>query len=238
MLPLRLNPMLDLDRLAAAYRPTRRLVIEDFLDEASAAALLRWATTTEQWRHILNGGDTVFEIPRADYLAMPAEERDRLGQAVTTAARTGFQYRYDSIRVEDDAAARVKRATPLDAFAILMSAPETLALLGHVIGVPDLDFADAQATAYRPGDFLTGHDDNVVGKGRSAAYVLSLNPSWRPEWGGLLLFHDGSRVDGVVPGFNRLSLFGVPQTHSVSSVTPAAAVPRYSITGWLRVSTE
>jgi len=238
MVPLRLNPTLDPDRLAAAYRPTRRLVIEDFLDEASAAALHRWATTTEDWRHILNGGEKVFEIPRAAYLAMPAAERDTLDQAVTAAARTGFQYRYDSIRVEDDAAARAKRATPLDAFAILMSAPETLALFGHVIGAPDLDFADAQATAYRPGDFLTGHDDNVAGKGRRAAYVLGLTPAWRPEWGGLLLFHDGPRVDGIVPGFNRLSLFGVPQTHSVSSVAAAAAAPRYSITGWLRVTTE
>ncbi len=237
MEPLRLNPALDPDRLAADYRPARRLVIEDFLDERSAAALHGWAVTTGDWRHILNGGDTVFEIPRATYLAMPAAERGTLDEAVTTAARTGFQYRYDSIRVDDDPAARAKRATLLDAFAALMCAPATLALLGHVIGMRDLDFADAQATAYRSGDFLTGHDDNVAGKGRRAAYVLGLNPAWRPEWGGLLLFHDGARVDGIVPGYNRLSLFGVPQPHSVSSVTPAAAAPRYSITGWLRVTT-
>jgi len=236
MASLRLNPALDPDRLAAAYRPTRRLVIDDSLDEASAALLHDWIATAEDWRHIVNGRDTVFEIPRPAYLAMSAEERGRLDEAVTAAARTGFQYRYDSIRVDDDPVARAKRAMPVDAFAALMAAPATLALLGQVIGAGDLDFADAQATAYWPGDFLTGHDDNVAGKGRRAAYVLGLNPEWRPEWGGLLLFHDGPRVDGVVPGYNRLSLFGVPQPHSVSNVVAAAARPRYSITGWLRAT--
>lgn len=234
MVMLRLNPALDPDRLAAAYRPRRRLVIDGFLDEASAAALHGWAAATEDWRHILNGGDKVFEIPRAAHLAMPADELSRIDEAVTAAARTGFQYRYDSIRVDDDPDVRAARAWPVDAFAALMCAPATLALLGRVIGARGLDFADAQATAYRSGDFLTAHDDAVAGKGRRAAYVLGLNPTWRPEWGGLLMFHDGARVDGIVPGYNRLSLFGVPQSHSVSSVVPAAAAPRFSITGWLR----
>jgi Rps23 Pro-64 3,4-dihydroxylase Tpa1-like proline 4-hydroxylase len=36
------------------------------------------------------------------------------------------------------------------------------------------------------------------------------------------------------PRFNTLTLFAVPQLHSVSMVTKSAAFRRYSITGWLR----
>ena len=102
--------------------------------------------------------------------------------------------------------------------------------------IKQVAFADAQATAYAPGDFLTGHDDAVGGKKRLAAYVFGLTPVWRVEWGGLLLFHgsDGDVDAGLAPRFNTLNVFAVPQTHSVSMVTRAAPSRRYSITGWLR----
>lgn len=95
---------------------------------------------------------------------------------------------------------------------------------------------DGQATRYLPGHFLTGHDDDVAGKGRIAAYVLNLTPAWRTEWGGLLQFHDpaGDVLRGLLPRFNTLNLFTVPQLHSVSLVAPFAASPRYAVTGWIR----
>jgi Rps23 Pro-64 3,4-dihydroxylase Tpa1-like proline 4-hydroxylase len=98
------------------------------------------------------------------------------------------------------------------------------------------EYADAQATLYRSGHFLTAHDDNTPGTKRLAAYVLSFTPVWRPEWGGLLEFlDDTSQVEtGYVPGFNTIKLFRVPMTHYVSMVAPSAMSGRYSITGWLR----
>jgi len=124
----------------------------------------------------------------------------------------------------------------LAAFAGFMSFGPARDLLRSITGDPEIRFADAQATAFSPGDFLTRHDDDVPGKNRSAAYVMSLNPEWRVEWGGLLLMHDadGCSADAIVPGFNRLNLFTVPQVHSVSEVTKATPFRRYSITGWLR----
>ena len=69
----------------------------------------------------------------------------------------------------------------------------------------------------------------------NAAYVFGLSPDWRTEWGGLLLFHRaGGEVEGLTPAFNTLNLFAVPQLHSVSQVTRAAPMRRYSIPGWLR----
>ena len=83
-----------------------------------------------------------------------------------------------------------------------------------------MSYADAQATLYRSGHFLTSHNDDTPGSKRLAAYVLSFTPAWRAEWGGLLEFLDGNgQVEtGYLPGFNTLKLFRVPMTHYVSMV--------------------
>jgi Rps23 Pro-64 3,4-dihydroxylase Tpa1-like proline 4-hydroxylase len=117
-----------------------------------------------------------------------------------------------------------------------MSNGGTRDFLRRVAGCGDIAFADAQGTAYSPGDFLTGHDDAFEGKNRRAAYVFSLTPVWRLEWGGLLIMHgDGDApARAYAPEMNVLTIFRVGQMHSVSEVTRAAAYRRYSITGWLR----
>jgi len=190
----------------------------------------------DDWRQVVNSGDKVFDLDRATRAKMTPAQIAALDASVHAGAREGFQYRFESIRVPDDAAARADSDDVLAALATFLSGDEARDLLRTVTGHADIAFADAQATAFSPGDFLTGHDDEVAGKGRRAAYVLGLNPRWRIEWGGLLLFHTSAdRVgEGWSPGFNTLALFAVPQAHSVSLVTPSAAYRRYSVTGWLR----
>lgn len=178
----------------------------------------------------------MFELDRAARAALSARQRSELDEAVFSGARGGFQFRYETIRVPDDHRARSASRDPLAAFARWWSGGAARRLLRDITGLADIEFADAQATAYSPGDFLTEHDDAVHGKRRLAAYVLNLTPQWRLEWGGLLMFHPSGQqpARALVPGFNRLNLFRVPQAHSVSEVTRAAAYRRYAITGWLR----
>ncbi|PTT81551.1 proline hydroxylase [Pseudomonas sp. HMWF010] len=92
-----------------------------------------------------------------------------------------------------------------------------------------------QASNYRPGDFLTLHDDSHRRDDRLAAFTLGFTREWRPDWGGQLLFHDadGQIERGFMPGFNVLTLFRVPRPHSVAPVAPYAAAKRLSLTGWL-----
>lgn len=151
-------------------------------------------------------------------------------------ARRQFQFRYETIRVPDDDAGRTASSDPLAAFARWWSHGEPRQFLRDILGLPEIDFADVQATAYSPGDFLTGHTDDVDGKGRLAAYVLNLTPKWAVEWGGMLAFHDevANRVLALPPAFNRLNLFRVPRLHSVTEVTRIAPYRRYALTGWLR----
>lgn len=233
---LAVNPALDIRALAARFAERGRLQIADFLTRESAGLLRAELGGNDQWRRIINGGAKVFEIGSAAFDALPADERQRIDAAVVAGAASGFQFRYDVIRVPDDPEKRGEDGSMLTAFAALMSSPAVLDGINAITGTTPLAFADAQATRYRPGDFLNRHDDDVAGKDRKLAYVLGLTEGWQPEWGGLLLFNrpDGGIVETMTPRFNGLSLFAVPQPHSVSYVAPYAQKSRLSITGWIR----
>ena len=233
--PLSLNPAIEVDALARRYAAIGRVQINDLMMPDAAEALYAMLRVREDWVQVINSGERLFELTRAARAAMDRERREALDAAVSAGARNGFQFRYETIRVPDDDAGRRASDDPLAHVAEWLSGGQVRDLLRRVTGEATIDYADAQATAYSPGDLLTAHDDAVPGKHRHAAYVLGLTRAWRPEWGGLLLFHDDREVSGgYVPGFNTLNLFRVPQRHSVSEVTRAAAHRRYSITGWLR----
>jgi len=236
MSPFTLAERPDLPALAHAFATTGHVRIPNLLAGDGADRLLAHLRGREDWRQIINSGERIFELDRATRAEMSAERAGALEQAVQAGARKGFQYRFESLRIPDEAAARAAASGDMPtALVTLMNSAQGLALLRAVIGHDGPLFMDGQATAYSPGDFLTRHDDNVAGKNRRAAYVFGLTPEWRPEWGGLLLFHGEDALRGMAPAFNVLDIFAVPQPHSVSLVTPAAPRRRYAITGWLRL---
>lgn len=228
-----LNPDIDVPALATQFTQHGHVQVKHFLTQDCAEALHLLLRERGDWLQVLNSNGKVFELSREARAQMTETARADLDNAIYAQARSGFQYRYESIRVPDSAEARAASDDPLARFAEWMSSGPARDLLRRIVGVEAIQFADAQATAYAPGDFLTGHDDAVAGKKRHAAYVMNLTPVWRTEWGGLLLFHE-PEVHGFAPAFNTLNMFRVPQMHSVSEVTRAAAYRRYSITGWLR----
>ena len=226
----------DVEALAARFADAGIVSISGILAEETAGELYAMLRQREDWRQVIGGTDRLVELDRPTRAALSDEQRSQLDQAVYAGAREGFQFRYETLRVPDGAAERAASPDPLAAFAAWWSSEQVLDLLRAITGAPHVTFADMQATAYAPGDFLTAHDDDVAGKNRVAAYVLNLTPKWRVEWGGLLAFHDetGPEVTALAPAFNRLNLLRVPQRHSVTEVTRAAAYRRYALTGWLR----
>ncbi len=230
-----LNPNLDRAELARAFAANRRIRIENLLTRDAVAALHDYLQCHDGWWHLINTPDGIFELDREDRARMTAKQRRALQAQIDAGVRTGFQYRYEGLRVPDGV--EVSNVdNPLHAFSALMDSAPMLEFLRAVTGSEEISFSDGQATAYGPGDFLTGHDDNVAGKGRIAAYVFGLTPRWRIEWGGMLMFHDGNgySATALMPRFNCLDLFAVPQLHSVSMVMPAAPERRFAVTGWLR----
>jgi len=238
--PFRLNPGLNAEMLAKRYRERRRLHIPNVLHTEDAECLYRSLRASNDWKLVINQGDKLFELDRAAQAALSREQRTALDHAIYKSARTDFQYQYETIRVPDGRLERQSQDSVLSRFAQFLSSDPAIYFLKTVTGERDISFADAQATAYGPGHFLTRHDDAVEGKSRRAAYVFNVTPAWRAEWGGLLLFHgsDQQVEEGFSPAFNALNIFSVPQPHSVSSVAPFAPNRRYSVTGWLRAGTQ
>ena len=231
----RINPALDAERLSRAFQARSRLHIRDFLVAEDAERLAAALEAERSWKLMMNQGERLFELDAAVQAGMTPEKQVQVDAAVYAAAERGFQFRYGSIKAPVTEADRLSEPTALNAFALFLSG-EALAFLQAVTGAPDITFADAQATNYGPGHFLTSHDDDAADQNRRAAYVMNLTRDWRLDWGGLLTFHGdgGSVVEAFVPTFNALNLFAVPQPHSVTFVAPFAGARRYSITGWLR----
>lgn len=227
---------IDVDSLKSTYLARGRVEIRDFLAPGQAEQLRKHLVGRNDWMLVLNTENDVYEIPRQAFAQLTDDQKLELDSRVIAAARKGFQYRYESVRVPDDPERRQARDSYLDRFILFMSSPPVLDLIAAITGCSDLNFADGQATAYSPGHFLTAHDDDVAGKRRRAAYVFGLAPQWRAEWGGLLMFHgdDGNIDEAFVPAMGALRLFSVPCQHSVSYVAPLAPEPRLSVTGWFR----
>ena len=142
-----------------------------------------------------------------------------------------FSYRYRNFRIDEAYEQEAHRHRFLMRFFEFLNSEPFLAFARAVTGVSEIAFADAQAP-YRSGDFLSVHDDNVVGKKRYAAYVFNFTPTWRPEWGAFL----PSPMNLVIfmrPLRHPLtrSICFVPIPHLVTQVASTAQEGRYSITG-------
>jgi Rps23 Pro-64 3,4-dihydroxylase Tpa1-like proline 4-hydroxylase len=229
-----LSPGLDPAALAKAFSSSGRLQITNFLEQGCAMQLYQELASSTQWRLTVNKGEEIHHFEHEDLRSWSADRLATLDRAVASGGRYGFQFRYDVIRTDDRAPAILVELLEF------LSSAEVLDFMQTLTGATDISFADGHATRFGPGHFLTAHDDRSDTMGRRAAYVLNLTPKWRPDWGGLLLFHDklGNIARGFTPGFNVLNIFAVPQPHHVSWVTSLAAVPRYAVTGWLRAGSR
>lgn len=228
---------LDPAKLALMFAQAGRLQIAGFLGGTGAPDLARELAESRDWVLTRNKGEQIYDYREAALIAMSASERAAVSAEVVAGARAGFQFCYETIRLPKPGQPRPPGLlAELERF---LCSDEIVAFFRAVTGASDIAFADAHASRYQPHHFLTAHDDRIDGQGRRAAYVLNLTPNWRAEWGGLLLFHgrDGSVSRGFVPTFNALTVFTVPQAHSVSYVTPIAPYPRHAVTGWLRAKT-
>mgnify|MGYP001557564838 CR=1 FL=1 len=227
-----LNPEIDREALAQCYARTGRVRIYGLLAQG-AVELHDHLREREDWIQVIHAPDAPIELTRADRAAMGAKRYARIENGVVCRGREGFQYRYEALRVPDldEPIDTRDLLSPLSRF---LHSPAMLELIEDITARAPHRFINGQATSYGAGDFLTGHDDNAAGENRMAACVLGLTQRWRLEWGGLLLFHGqhDRTAEALVPRFNTLDLFHVPQQHSVSWVSPSAGFSRIAVTGW------
>jgi Rps23 Pro-64 3,4-dihydroxylase Tpa1-like proline 4-hydroxylase len=232
-----INPALDPARLAPQFIGRGRVHVPEFLVPPAADLVHRYLAQSAEWSLVLHDGANVREAtPEQRRHADEIWEREMAAFAYAR-AREGFEFLYEHRRVADDPRERAADPSPVARLVDFLNSPVFLEFARRLTGQPDIVRADAQATRYRPGDFLTQHDDfdKTGRKLRRAAYVFNLTPRWQADWGGQLQFigPDGHVTEAWVPRFNALNVFAVPQPHSVSIVSPFAGGARYSVTGWL-----
>jgi len=217
-----------------------RLQIRDVLDPSSADRIYGCLSEQRQWnlvyrvngKHVDSNADAVAKWPRG--------KRLKLHKLIHKEARNGFQYLYSTIPIYDIYHQKLLPGHFLNKLYEFLNGQEFLDFVRAITGDDSIEFADAQATRFEAGHFLSSHDDNVPGKNRRAAYVLNLSPLWNPDWGGALQFFDsrGNIEEAYTPTHNALNIFRVPTNHSVAMVSPFAGAARYSITGWFRAGSD
>lgn len=235
--PIRINPQLDIAAAAAAYQRDGWVQIADIFEAGTAEFLATMLETGIDWDLAFQGEDgRPAVLNREQVLAQgDAALQQRLRGMMT---RAGSEYGFLYLTYPLITAYLTKRDPDHPVHALTEFLNDAFVRLGvAVTGRQDIVKADGQLTRYRPGDFIGLHND--VGSevsDRLVAYTLGLTRTWRPDWGGQLLFHDaeGDVIRGHAPRWNTLTLFAVPQEHSVAPVAAYAQGPRLSVVGWLR----
>lgn len=230
--PPELNPALSIAELGAAFRARGRIHIPQILTPASAQRLFQALRNETPYRLTLNKGTDFLDFPQ-----LSQEERNKIATGAWQRAQTQFQYLFDNHRLSHEGEPYLDRHHYFAKLVAFLNAPHFLNIIRQITGIEGIARTDAQATLYRPGDFLTQHDDRFGGRPRLAAYVFSMTPAWRADYGGVLNFYDaaGNVEEGFVPTFNALNIFRVPAVHSVSQVSLFGGY-RYSVTGWFHAA--
>lgn len=237
---IELNPALDRVSLARAFREGRsRVQVPDVLTLESATRLLHVLMHETPWGLAWQAGLEGPQGLRSEELrALAPERRAHMAQAIDTAMQgDAYAFAFAQYRILDAYLERWNPGSAQERIIEEINAGPFLELVRDVTGETGLIKADAQATLYAPGQFLSLHDDSHVEQGWRIAYVLNLcAQEWRPDWGGYLNFFDekGNIEQGIKPAFNTLNLFRVPQPHNVSLVSGSAPPARFAVTGWCR----
>lgn len=232
-----LDARLDFALIRRLFAERGRVHIPGIFSQNCAERIYRCLVEETPWQLHMNDGFRHFDRADEQMRLLPEPTRVLLLDTVYKNAASGqFQCIYNSFPVYDAYHAGRRLDLYLMRVYEFLNSPPFLEFARTITGIPSISLVDAQATLFRPGHFLTQHDDREDGKRRVAAYVLSFTPGWQADWGGVLQFldEDGHVAEGFKPTLNALNVFRVPQRHSVSFVTPYAQTGRYSLTGWMR----
>lgn len=232
-----LNPDIDLEMHAQAYRENGLVQIPNIFEQASSDAIHKMLCAGMPWRHLLtDANDQPVHFSEQDWAALDQPRRAELMRDALKRASENRGFHYFTYPMIEAYLKGWEKGHPIHHVTELINSPTFLDLGRIVTGVDGITKADAHACQYNPGHYLTRHIDEGEDRERRAAYVLGFTRGWQPDWGGLLLFlKDNQDIDfGFLPRFNNLTIFDIKYLHTVTQVSSFAAAPRLTITGWFR----
>jgi Rps23 Pro-64 3,4-dihydroxylase Tpa1-like proline 4-hydroxylase len=234
---LRLHPELDLARARESYARRGVVQIQDVFEPAVATAIDSVLAGPVPWRTLLTDeGDRPIHFSNAELQALGREKVNAMFKDALSRARQNRGFLYNTYPMIEAYLKGWDKGHPIHALTEFINSAEFLGLGRAVTGIAGITKADAHATAYHPGHYLTRHLDYGDDHERRAAYVLGFSRGWQPDWGGLLLFLNERQdvTEGYLPRFNALTIFDIKYLHTVTQVSSFAGGVRRSITGWFR----
>jgi Rps23 Pro-64 3,4-dihydroxylase Tpa1-like proline 4-hydroxylase len=232
---LKINPDLDFAALGQVLQEEGTLQVRDFFIPETADYLHRIHIENKDWYLAYNDGGNYYETPVAELQALSPQQKQQFMNGIYARARTQFQYVFFQYYITQAIELQEQPGHPMHQVHEFVNSDEVLNLMRTLTGEPAIQRADSYASNYAPGHFLTTHDDRHDKHDRVAAYVFGMTKVWDENWGGHLAFFDdaGNITKALVPSFNTLNIFLIPQQHSVQLVSPFAGANRSSYLGWL-----
>lgn len=243
-LDLQLNPDLDPRTYAEIYARDGLVQIPGILPPDVAEAIYAMLASEVQWRLVFPSPDDASRASYGNVVSLTQQDMQSMGQTgvrdllgrVLARARENYGFLYSAYPMIQAYTSGDDPGHPIHRLTEFLNSEAFLEFGSQVIGAERITKADAQATLYAPGNFLTRHTDEGMQLERRAAYTFGFTPNWQTDWGGLLmLLDDNQDVErALMPRFNVLTLFNGTKIHSVSAVSQFAGGGRYQITGWLQ----
>jgi SM-20-related protein len=241
-----LNPTLDQVKLSADFEKKRRLRVPDFLRPAGALALYKHLEQYVGWQPFLVSEGKLLTAAPDVHGSYPIDLHRIMCDRAYEGARRGFASLYEADRLfpEDLPQGLLQNdhadSSLLAHFSHFLNSAEALNLIRGVTRKSEIQRVEIQATRHRRNHFSTFRalmPPTQSSETVFAAFTITLNLEWMPEWGGLLEFqsHEGYVVEAYVPSFNVIDIFSLPQGHWISPVAPFAAGMRMAISGRLYV---
>ena len=229
-----INNDLEFDGYRIDLAKNTRVQIPDFLQLDAAERLRSCLQNEVPWTLAERSEGVSKTIAAAEYAAMDAQMRATNLQQAYDRAKSEFQFVYESYMMVKAKQEGRDSNLILHTIVDFLNSEEFISFARWLVNDSRISHASAQATRYRAGHFLTRHQDKDKNEDRAYAYVIGLTKNWRPDWGGLLQFEDdnGNVTQTLTPQWNSISIFKVPQSHTVSLVAPFANEDRLAITGW------
>lgn len=223
---------LDIEKIKNDYSVNRVTRIDNLFEEDVAIELANHVASKVPFKNAFMYKGTVKKLSNEEFRNLSSLEQRDIHTEINKGAAQGFGFMYGTFPISDKLDA--EQHGPLTKLYAELNSTDMVNIIKQITEHSDISGANSQATRYTPGQFLTRHNDVNPEEVRRVAYVISLTPTWHPDWGGLLQFfeQDGTPTFSLSPKFNSMTLFDVQHPHSVTYVAPYASHSRLSVTGW------
>src|SRR5258705_2329087 len=179
------NPAVDFEASGAAFAHTGRVHIADVVRRESAQRIYRCLREETPWSFLVHK-----DGKSADLTGLMLSDRANLAAGSWEYARDHFAFCYDHHHLSYGLEPYLQSSHYHARVVEFLNSSAFISFMRRMTGMETIAYTEAHATLYRPGDFLSTHNDHLPGKNRLSAYVLNMTPDWRGPWGGASSYLD------------------------------------------------